>query len=99
MPTMPGTASALERLPAIGIAPLNLGDGVHAGLAILVLDIGRNVPVLVTKELQHGHDGRVAFAERQVGTMILFAILEMEGHDAFVVLSDEAHRIAARCRE
>src|SRR5215469_1500747 len=86
--SIPGTASALKRLSAIGVALLDLSDGVHARFPVLVLDISGNAPALVTEQLQDSNDGCVALAERQVVSVILLAILDVQGHDAIMVLAD-----------
>ena len=55
--------SAFQCLFAIRKALGNLGDAVHAGFSVFVLDVGRNLPAFVAQQSQHGHDGRVALAK------------------------------------
>ena len=81
----PGAPGALCQGPFAVIETLaNFGDGVHAGLAVLVFDIGGDGILLVFEKLQDGLDGRLAFAERQVGAVVLLTILDVQHRIRFV---------------
>ena len=86
-------------MAAVGVALLYLSDRVHPWFAIFVLDIGRNLPALIAKQLQNGHDRGVAFPERQVVAVVLFPILDVQGHDAVVVFAQEGNSVAAGSRK
>ena len=72
---------AFQRLLAVLETLLDLGDRVHAGFSVLVLDVGGNLPAFVAQQMQHGHDGRVTLAKGQIRAMILLSILNVQGDD------------------
>src|SRR5206468_8636904 len=87
---------ALERLPAVLVALLDLGDSIHAGLPVLVFDVGGDFPPLFAQQAQHGHDRRVALAKRHVGAVILLPVFDVQRDDAVVVLANVLDGVAAR---
>src|SRR5208282_4739953 len=89
-------SSAFQRLLAVLETLRDFGDRVHARLAVLILDVGRNLPTLVTKQLQYGRDGRVTLAEGQVRTMILLSILNVQSDDSCVVLRNVRDGVPSR---
>ena len=92
-------ASCLERAPAIRITLFHFFHRIHTRLTVFVLDVGRNPPAIVAQFPQNLGNRRIALPERHIGSMILFAVLDMQRNDSFVILADVSYGITARRRE
>jgi hypothetical protein len=58
---------------------------------VFVFDIRGNRVTLRREEAQHRFDGRVAFTERHIGTVVLLPVLEVQIGDLAMVRADEGH--------
>src|SRR5207245_10199637 len=60
---------------------------------VFVLDIAWNLTCVAANISQHRVDGSVAFSKRNVGPLVLLAVLDMRAHDPIPVLAQVLERI------
>lgn len=92
----PCGALGFQFLATVRKALLHFSDRIQPFdiLAVLVLDVGVDSPLVVAQQAQVGADGRVALAKRQVGAVVPLAVLDVQRHDAAVLLPEVFRGIA-----
>src|SRR3981189_1250187 len=58
---------------------------------VFIFDVRGNGIALRLEEAQYRFDGRVALTERQIGTVVLLSVLEVQIGDPAMVRTDEGH--------
>src|SRR5688500_19471212 len=89
MPTRSGQGPA-----AVVEAASNLDHGVAA--LVFVFDVGGYWPAVLLQQLKHLHNRHVAFAKRHVRSLNARPVLEVQRHNACVMLPQERNGVLIR---